>query len=230
MSPESALDAAALTAASPWHVPAEVVTEIPSTNDELLYRGEAGAPEGTLLFAESQTAGRGQFQRSWSSASGLGLWFSLLLRLEINDTTVPLLSAFPAVSLVETLQALEISAGIKAPNDVLIGGRKVAGILVETRPGRNPFAVIGIGLNVNHSPKDFPEELKDRATSLALVAGSRFNRTAVASTLIAELRKAEHLMLESPETLLSAWHGHLLPTQAAKPDQQSGFNEYEATA
>ena len=166
MRPEPLLDAAVITAASPWGVPAEVVAEITSTNDELLRRGEAGAPEGTLLFAESQTAGRGQFQRPWSSAAGLGLWFSLLLRLPINDTTIPSLSAFAAVALVNTLHELGISDyGIKAPNDVLIGGRKVAGILVETRPGRNPFAVIGIGLNVNHAAQDFPEELKERATS-----------------------------------------------------------------
>ena len=217
MSPESLLDAEALTAASPWSVPAEVVIEITSTNDELLRRGEAGAPDGTLLFAEMQTSGRGQFQRSWSSAAGLGLWFSLLLRLHINDASIPSLSAFAAVALVNTLQELGISDyGIKAPNDVLIGGRKVAGILVETRPGRNPFAVIGIGLNVNHTCEDFPEELKDRATSLAMVAGSPFDRNAVAALLIAKLGQAADLMRQLPETLLVAWNRHLL--QPHKPE------------
>ena len=213
MRPEPLLDAAVITAASPWGVPAEVVAEITSTNDELLRRGEAGAPEGTLLFAESQTAGRGQFQRPWSSAAGLGLWFSLLLRLPINDTTIPSLSAFAAVALVNTLHELGISDyGIKAPNDVLIGGRKVAGILVETRPGRNPFAVIGIGLNVNHAAQDFPEELKERATSLAIAAGAPFDRNAVASTLITELGKSADQMRHSPEALLTAWNRHLLPS------------------
>jgi BirA family biotin operon repressor/biotin-[acetyl-CoA-carboxylase] ligase len=211
MSPEPLLDAAVLSVASPWGVQTEVVAEITSTNDELLRRGEAGALEGTLLFAESQTAGRGQFQRPWSSATGLGLWFSLLLRLEINDDSIPSLSTFAAVALVNTLYELGIyNCRIKAPNDVLIGGRKVAGILVETRPGRNPFAVIGIGLNVNHTSADFAEELKARATSLALVAGSGFDRTAIACTLITELGKAELLMREAPETLLSAWRRHLL--------------------
>jgi BirA family biotin operon repressor/biotin-[acetyl-CoA-carboxylase] ligase len=213
MRPEPLLNAAVLTAASPWGVPAEVVAEITSTNDELLRRGEAGAPEGTLLFAESQTAGRGQFQRPWSSAAGLGLWFSLLLRLPINDTTIPSLSAFAAVALVNTLQKLGISDyGIKAPNDVLIGGRKVAGILVETRPGRNPFAIIGIGLNVNHAAENFPEKLKDRATSLAMAARATFDRNAVASTLITELGKSADQMRHSPEALLTAWNRHLLPS------------------
>jgi BirA family transcriptional regulator, biotin operon repressor / biotin---[acetyl-CoA-carboxylase] ligase len=216
MPPESGLDAAALTAASPWGLPVEAVTEITSTNDELLQRGEAGAPEGTVLFAESQTAGRGQFQRPWNSATGLGLWFSLLLRLEINDATIPLLSAFPAVALVETLRSLGIGSTIKAPNDVLIDGRKVAGILVETRPGKNPFAVIGIGLNVNHAPGDFPGELKDRVTSLALVAGSHFDRNTVAASLIKELGNTERLMLQAPDDLLAAWKHHLV--QPHKPE------------
>jgi BirA family transcriptional regulator, biotin operon repressor / biotin---[acetyl-CoA-carboxylase] ligase len=213
MLPKPQLDAAVLTAASPWGVPAEVVDEITSTNDELLRRGEAGAPEGTLLFAESQTAGRGQFQRPWSSAAGLGLWFSLLLRLPINDTTIPSLSAFAAVALVNTLQRLGISDyWIKAPNDVLISGWKVAGILVETRPGRNPFAVIGIGLNVNHAAQDFPEELKKRATSLAMAAGAPLDRNAVAAALITELGQAADQMRHSPEAVLTAWNRHLLPS------------------
>jgi BirA family biotin operon repressor/biotin-[acetyl-CoA-carboxylase] ligase len=212
MSPEPLLDGAALTAASPWGVPAEVVSEITSTNDELLRRGESGAPEGTLLFGESRTAGRGQFQRPWSSAARLGLWFSLLLRLEINDDTIPLLSAFPAVALVDALRSLGIESTIKAPNDVLIGGCKVAGILVETRPGRNPFAVVGIGLNVNHTREDFPDELRDRATSLAMVAGSDFDRNVVASSLINDLGQAAALMRQSPEKLLAAWNRHLLPS------------------
>jgi BirA family biotin operon repressor/biotin-[acetyl-CoA-carboxylase] ligase len=213
MLPEPLLDAAVLSAASPWGVPAEVVAEITSTNDELLRRGEAEAPEGTLLFAESQTAGRGQFQRPWSSAAGLGLWFSLLLRLPINDPTIPSLSAFAAVALVNTLQKLGISDyGIKAPNDVLISGRKVAGILVETRPGWNPFAVIGIGLNVNHAAQDFPEELRESATSLAMATGYPFDRNAVAAALITELGKSADQMRHSPEALLTAWNRHLLPS------------------
>ena len=213
MPPDMPLDAEALTAASPWGVSTGVVAEITSTNDELLRRGEVGAPEGTLLFAESQTAGRGQFQRPWSSASGLGLWFSLLLRLEINDATIPSLSAFAAVALVNTLRKLGIGdCRIKAPNDVLIGGRKVAGILVETRPGNDPFAVIGIGLNVNHATEDFSGELKDRAISLAMAARTLFDRNAVASSLIADLGQAAELMRQSPDELLAAWNLHLLPS------------------
>lgn len=210
MSAES-LDPDLLSAASPWNIPVRVVGEIASSNDSLLQQGEAGAPSGTLLFAESQTSGRGQFGRSWASARGLGLWFSLLLRLEINDASIPSLSAFAAVALVNTIRGLGIEgAGIKAPNDVLIGERKVAGILVETRVGKNPFAVIGIGLNVHQITADFPEELRDRATSLALASGKRPDRNAVAASLLRHLGDQELQMRESKEELLAAWHRHLL--------------------
>lgn len=215
--PADTLDAGLLSASSPWSIPVQVVDEISSSNDALLRQGEAGAPSGTLLFAESQTAGRGQFLRPWDSARGLGLWFSLLLRLEINDSSIPSLSAFAAVALVDVIRELGIEdAGIKAPNDILIRGRKVAGILVETRVGKNPFAVVGIGLNVNHGPSDFPEDLKKQAASLAMVAGSQFDRNAVASLLIKELAKTERLMSESPGTLLSAWNSQLLKTQKSE--------------
>lgn len=206
------LDAKAVSAASPWGLPVEVVGAITSTNDELLRRGEGGAPSGTLLMAERQTAGRGQFQRPWESAQGLGLWFSLVLRLPVNDATIPLLSAFPAVALVHSLQSLGITAGIKAPNDILVDGRKLAGILVETRPGANSFAVIGIGLNVNHAPDNFPGELRERAISLAMVAGHSFNRNSVASSLITELGRAAAQIDRSPQELLSAWNSHLIPS------------------
>jgi BirA family biotin operon repressor/biotin-[acetyl-CoA-carboxylase] ligase len=200
------LDARLLSSGSPWKVPVQVLQETTSSNDEVLRMGENGCPSGTLLFAERQTAGRGQFHRPWSSAPGLGLWFSLLLRLPINDATIPSLSVFAAVALMETLSELKIrNAAIKAPNDILIAGKKVAGILVETRTGKDPFAVVGIGVNVNQRRDDFPEELQDRAASLAMFAGVLFDRNAVASELISQLGKAERLMRESPEKLLSSW-------------------------
>jgi BirA family biotin operon repressor/biotin-[acetyl-CoA-carboxylase] ligase len=213
MSTES-LDPVSLSEVSPWGVPVRVVEETTSSNDELLREGENGAPAGTMLFAEFQAAGRGQFRRPWSSARGLGLWFSLLLRTEASDRTIPLLSAFAAVALVETIHGAGISDfGIKPPNDVMIGGRKVAGILVETRTGRNPFAVVGIGLNVNHSAEDFPEEIRERAVSLAMAAGALIDRNAVAASLIVELGKAERVMRESPGDLLASWHRELIPDE-----------------
>jgi BirA family biotin operon repressor/biotin-[acetyl-CoA-carboxylase] ligase len=209
--PAESLDATLLSTASPWSIPVQVVDEITSSNDSLLQQGEQGAPSGTLLFAESQTAGRGQFRRSWNSARGLGLWFSLLLRLEINDSSIPSLSAFAAVALVNAIRELGIEgASIKAPNDVLISGHKVAGILVETRVGTNPFAVVGIGLNVNHATSDFSEVLKKQATSLARASETPFNRNEVAAILLRHLGDQERLMSESREELLSSWNQYLI--------------------
>ena len=140
--------------------------------------------------------------------------------MEISDATIPSLSAFAAVALVETLGSLGMTgAGIKAPNDLLVGGKKVAGMLVETRPGRSPFAVVGIGLNVNHAPMDFPEELRARAASLAMITGSLLDRNAAAASLIGELGKMERLMRESPQELLAAWQRHLLPAQDSKSEK-----------
>jgi len=193
-----------------------ILPETTSSNDVLLGMGEEGAPTGALIFAERQTAGRGQFRRPWSSAPGVGLWFSLLLRLPINDSTIPSLSAFAAVALVDTIRGLGITGcGIKAPNDVLISDRKAAGILVETRTGKNPFAVVGIGLNVNHSREDFPEELQKSACSLMMAHGARIDRDAVATRLLARLGVLERMLMTDPSLLLSQWNEMLLLNPAA---------------
>ncbi|MCE9542192.1 MAG: biotin--[acetyl-CoA-carboxylase] ligase [Verrucomicrobia bacterium] len=209
------LNEALLSAASPWGAPVQVLEETSSSNDELLRMGEEGAPAGTLVFTDRQTAGRGQFRRPWASAPSLGLWFSLLLRLEINDGTIPSLSAFAAVAVAQTAGVLGIAdCGIKAPNDVLIAGRKAAGILIETRMGKSPasFAVVGIGLNVNHARQDFPPELQDRATSLALASGALHDRNRVAALLLTHLGENERLLRENPEALLARWNQLLIPT------------------
>ena len=211
MPADTALDEAFLTTASPWGIPVRVLAETTSSNNELLRLGETGAAHGALLFAEKQTAGRGQFQRAWSSDEPLGLWFSLLLRLEISDATIPSLSAFAAVAIIETLDALGLShARIKAPNDVLVHGRKISGILVETRTGKNPFAVVGIGLNVNQQLKDFPSELQSTATSMALAEGKSFDRNHVAAVLLPALARTEQLMRHDPAHLLASWNSLLL--------------------
>lgn len=213
MQPDSActltspLEVGTLRAASPWGAPVQVLVETSSSNDDLLRLGEEGTPEGSLVFAERQTAGRGQFHRPWASASGLGLWFSLLLRMEINDGTIPALSAFAAVALVQTAKTLGLAdCVIKPPNDVLITGRKVAGILIETRSGRNPFAVVGIGLNVNHLLADFPATLQECATSLAMASGAQHDRHHVAELLLSRLAENQRLMRKHPEALMALWN------------------------
>jgi len=214
----SCLDAGMLNEISPWGVEVIVLEKTTSSNDEMLRMGESGAPNGSLLFAENQTAGRGQFRRPWATVPGLGLSFSLLLRLEINDATIPSLSAFAAVSIAETVGKLGIrECGIKAPNDVLIGGRKVAGVLVETRLGKSPFAVVGVGLNVNHERSDFPVELQGRSESLAMASGIFFDRTQVASLLLKSLWQYEQLMRSTPEAVTDRFREMLFPVGSLSP-------------
>jgi BirA family biotin operon repressor/biotin-[acetyl-CoA-carboxylase] ligase len=130
-----------------------------STNERARELAAAGAPHGTLVTADEQTAGRGRQGRTWTAAPGDALLLSLLVR-----GVQPLLPLAAAVAVCEAAAPLE--AAIKWPNDVWVGaGRKVAGILLEGRP-QEGWAVIGIGLNVR--TRSFPEELRGTATSLAL--------------------------------------------------------------
>ena len=211
----ASLDASLLTASSPWGLPVQVTEETASSNNDVLRLAESGAPSGTLLFAERQTAGRGQFGRSWLSGEPLGLWFSLLLRLEISDAIIPSLSAFAAVALAEALGEVGIrNARIKPPNDLYLAGRKTAGILIETRTGKNPFAVVGIGLNVNQQQEDFPPDLREIAISLSIVSLRFWNRNEVAGILLQALGSNECLMRENPTALLAKWNGLLIESSA----------------
>lgn len=167
-----------------------VFEETGSTNDLALRRGRAGAPGGLAIFAERQTAGRGRFGRRWESASHRGLWFSLLLRPALPPPLWPRLTTWAAVALAEAIeQALALPAAIKWPNDVFLGGKKVAGILAEsgTDEAGEPFAVVGLGVNVNHEAGDFPVELSGRASSLRLAAGRVIDRPAFAAALLRAL-------------------------------------------
>ena len=148
-----------------------VLEQTSSTNDAILQVATANSNEGLVLFAEHQTAGRGQRGNRWESAACKGLWFSILLRpgIQIDESGSLTIWAIEAVSdVIRTEFSLE--PAIKLPNDVQLSGRKVAGVLVEMRAQEKAphLAVVGIGINVNQSLKDFPPELQSRAISLAM--------------------------------------------------------------
>ena len=130
-----------------------------STNLRARELAIAGAPHGALVTAAEQSAGRGRQGRTWTAPAGRALLMSLVVR-----DPPRLLPLVAAVAVAETVGA---EAQIKWPNDVLLGGRKIAGILVEGRP-QEGWAVLGIGLNVALRPEDFPDELRDRATGMGL--------------------------------------------------------------
>lgn len=167
-----------------------VVEQADSTNDVAWEAAQRGAPEGFVVFAERQTAGRGQYGRRWESAPYLGLWLSILLRPVITLRESPRLTSLLADLVAATIiEETGCAATIKPPNDIYVNGRKVAGILVEGRTEKNGsyVAVGGIGINVNQSNADFPEELRASAGSLAMATGRKINRTRLAIALMRKL-------------------------------------------
>jgi len=170
-----------------------VVDETTSTNDSVLERTSSATPEGLVVFAERQTAGRGQRNNSWESAAGKGLWFSFLLRpkIDIGDSTQ--LAEWAARTVAETIsKEFALPATIKLPNDIIVAGNKIAGVLVEMRAQKNAphNAIVGIGVNVNHQSEDFSEELRACAISLAMALDRQVNRHQFAVALLKNLDRS----------------------------------------
>ncbi|MBC7364092.1 MAG: biotin--[acetyl-CoA-carboxylase] ligase [Candidatus Aminicenantes bacterium] len=134
---------------------------------------ELGFPQGAAVMAEEQTAGRGTKGRRWHSAAGQGLYVSFLLRPEPKLLNyVSLLAGLAAREAIKLLTAVDIR--LKWPNDLVIKGKKLGGILCEgVSSGGKAAVVVGIGINVNHQPEDFPPEIADLATSLAIITGQK---------------------------------------------------------
>jgi len=164
-----------------------------STNDAILQIATPDSKEGLVLFAEHQTAGRGQRGNRWESAAAKGLWFSILLRPRIEINRSPLLTAWAADTISEAIEnEFSLKTTIKLPNDVQIDGRKVAGVLVEMRAHEKaPYlAIVGIGINVNQAVEDFPKELQSRAISLAIALGRQVDRRNFAIALLRNLDRS----------------------------------------
>jgi BirA family biotin operon repressor/biotin-[acetyl-CoA-carboxylase] ligase len=161
-----------------------------STNDAILQVANANPKEGLVVFAEHQTAGRGQHGNRWESTAGKGLWFSILLRPRIALASSPRLTAWAAEAISSAIQnEFSLASTIKFPNDVQLDGRKVAGVLVEMRAQKKTahLAIAGIGINVNQSREDFPEELRNSAISLKIALGRQVERQKFAIALLREL-------------------------------------------
>ena len=183
-----------------------VFEETDSTNNRVSTLGRSGAAAGIIVFAERQTAGRGRFGRRWESASHLGLWFSLLLRPELPVALWTRLTTWAAVGIAAAVDQFSGDrAAIKWPNDIFLRGRKVAGILIETgcADPQRPFAVIGIGINVNHREADFPAELMASATSLREITGRAIDRSELAVAALHELNTRLPLVTRSFDRLIA---------------------------
>ncbi|MEW5701532.1 MAG: biotin--[acetyl-CoA-carboxylase] ligase [Candidatus Zixiibacteriota bacterium] len=160
---------------------------IGSTNARAQELAEAGAPEGTVVVAEEQTKGRGRLGRGWHSASGLGIWSSIILRPMLSLRQASGISLLAALAFAESVEhELGLVVGLKWPNDGLIGGMKVFGVLTEVSAevDRVYYAVCGTGINVAHRRGDFPPSLRDTAGSLAMAKGGPVDRLAFYRTFL----------------------------------------------
>lgn len=170
-----------------------------STNNEARRQAEQGAPDGTLVLAELQTAGKGRRGRFWTSPPGTGIWMSLLLRPDFTPEHAANLTLVAAMA-VETgiREVTGLDCQIKWPNDIVLDGKKICGILTEmsTEEDCIRHVVVGIGINVNI--EEFPEEIGATATSLAIVSGSTMKR---APLVDAVMRAWEHYYGIFQETL-----------------------------
>ena len=173
---------------------------VKSTNDVAAQLAREGEPEGTLVVADAQSRGKGRLGRQWHSVPGHGIYMSLILRPKIEPTRAPGLSIVAALALAETLETYEPGpVQIKWPNDVLIAGRKTAGVLAEltTDNGGVDFVIVGVGINVNHRAGDFPEEIRDWATSLRRATGRKQSRVELIQRFLVSLEKEYDRYLKS---------------------------------
>ncbi len=153
--------------------------EIGSTNDEAFRLGLAGAPEGTVLIADQQSAGRGRMQRIWHSPPGANIYTSIILRPSFDPLRAGQISIAAGVAVAETLNSIcKGNAALKWPNDVLIAGKKVCGILAQMKMTNRTvdFVVVGIGINVNITMDQFPKDIREIATSMAIETGQEISR------------------------------------------------------
>jgi BirA family transcriptional regulator, biotin operon repressor / biotin---[acetyl-CoA-carboxylase] ligase len=186
-----------------------VFQDTTSTNDVAARLARGGAAEGAVVFAESQSKGRGRLGRTWISPAGKGLWFTVLLRPNIppQETTQLTVAAATALSRAVTQQT-GLVPQIKWPNDLLIRGRKLAGILTEMRAEVDQVqeVLLGIGINVNLEAGDFPAPLRPTTTSLRIEMGQKINRAELAVAILRELDLDYQAVAEGRfERLVEQW-------------------------
>jgi BirA family biotin operon repressor/biotin-[acetyl-CoA-carboxylase] ligase len=169
-----------------------VFQETTSTNDIVEKLARDGVKEGVVVFAESQTKGRGRLGRKWISPERKGLWFSILLRPNLRPQEATQLTVASAIALRRAIQAeTGLKPEIKWPNDILIRGKKVAGILTElgAELDKVRYVILGIGIDVNLDANEFPADLKKSATSLKIETGETISRAELATAILRELDK-----------------------------------------
>ncbi|MBQ8910103.1 MAG: biotin--[Oscillospiraceae bacterium] len=193
----------------PWQNHIVYYDCIDSTNDRAKAMAKSGAPEGTVVVAGMQTAGRGRLGRTFHAPAGLGLYFSVILRPGCAPEQLMHLTCAAAVA---ACNAVEQTSGyrprIKWTNDLVAEKQKLGGILTElsvNAQGIVEWAVIGIGINCRHRKEDFPAQLQDMATSLLQITGHPISPAKLAAELMISLLEMRHRLLEDKDTVLTAY-------------------------
>jgi BirA family biotin operon repressor/biotin-[acetyl-CoA-carboxylase] ligase len=172
-----------------------------------------GAPEGTIVLADHQTAGRGRLGRVWTAPPGSSLMLSVVLRPDLPPGRAWAVAAVAGVALADAATALGVPGiALKWPNDLLAEGRKAAGLLAEARPGSGGglgAVLLGMGVNVTQATADLPPELRARATSLSAAAGRPIERAALLAAWGMRFEAGYRDLVAGGRALLPAWRGHL---------------------
>ena len=197
-----------LPASYPWRGNIHYFETIDSTNTHAKHMAADGAPHGTVLIADSQTGGRGRMGRSFYSPADCGIYLSMILRPNCPAQKLMHLTCAVAVAIADGIQnAVGLRPGIKWTNDLVIGQKKLGGILTELSldsTGNVDYAVVGIGINCNQTATQFPDEIQHIATSLSICSGKRIARAAVIANLLVAL---QHMCndLQNTEAILSRY-------------------------
>jgi BirA family transcriptional regulator, biotin operon repressor / biotin---[acetyl-CoA-carboxylase] ligase len=217
----------------------ELFDSLPSTNREAVQLAQAEVEHGTVVVADSQTAGRGRLSRTWFSPPGANLYCSIILRTARPSerltewlSWLPLISALAAAEAIEQVSSIHVS--VKWPNDLLISERKVGGILCEsgTRIRSDPFQIIGIGINVNVDHDDWPTELRDSATSIWQERKIVVDRNRLLAQLLLEFEQClDELVVHGTDRIVLAYYqrcstiGHMVRATLGNGDIVVGLAE-----
>lgn len=192
-----------------WKDRIHCFTSIGSTNDLLRELARQGAPHGTAVLAGHQTNGHGRRGRSFHSPEGLGIYLSLLLRPGCSPLELMHLTCATAVAMCDAVEAAAgIRPGIKWTNDLVVGRKKLGGILTElslTPSGNVDYAIIGIGINCSQREPDFPEEIRSIACSLEMVTGRKTDSPLLASAMLEQLERMAAGLLSEKEAVLERY-------------------------
>jgi len=180
-----------------------------STNEDAWACFQDDSPEGTLFITDDQQKGKGRRENKWISTKGKSLTFSILLRPEMKLEKLGLLPLLTGVSIVQGIQsAASIQAGLKWPNDIMLHGKKMGGILIESKPGQNGLGVVvGVGLNINESEQDILDSIRNQATSLAIFSHKLYSRELILSAILNEF---ENLYQNQLDNIIPLWHEYCI--------------------